>query len=226
MSAHQNEISRARRPESLQKECDQILQNHYKEVDRFHVERLSQRYHDLVPADRIRAVKDLPTAFEDRKHFEQSGQKAGVEIVDSHNNRTVGFSRRTLEPAHVDIDCPQWRKTAIHERLHQLSDPGSDQLLGKGMNEGVTEDLAIKEMGQDWNPELPRSYPRERAAAHKLRELCGDRAVDRAYFQGDTHELRVCLDERLGKGNLDKLKDMEDRPSEQGPEEARDVTYG
>ena len=33
---------------------------------------------------------------------------------------------------------------------------------------------------------------------------------DRAYFQGDARELKVCLEHRLGKDNLDKLECMAD----------------
>jgi hypothetical protein len=225
MSAHPNEISRARRSESLQKECDQIFQDHYKEVDRAHLERLCQRYHNLVPPEQIRAVKDLPTAFEDRQHFEQSCCKDHVQRFQD-GDQVVGYSRGTLEPAHVDVDNSQWEKTVVHERLHQLAEPSGARQLGRCLNEGVTEDLAIHEMEARWHPELPRSYPEQRALAHKMREVCGDRPVDRAYFQGDVRELRTCLDDRLGKGSLDRLKDMAERSSEQSPEEAGDKTHG
>lgn len=215
MKRPSREISSRADLDRLEKQFEDRLQQQLRETDRLYTERLCQRYRDLVPPERIRAMKDLPTVFEDRKRFEQSFLRATGEKPPED---VVGFSRKTVEPAHVATDHLQTRKTIIHERLHQLSDPAADRLLGKGMDEGITEDLTIKEMGQDWNPELPPSYPRERAAAHKLRELCGDRAVDRAYFQGDVRELRVCLNDRLGKGGLDKLKDMADRPARSEPE--------
>jgi len=216
------EISGRRDLDHLEKQFDDRLQQQLRETDRLYTERLCQRYRDLVPPERIHAMKDLPTVFEDRQHFEKSYLRTAGE---KPAENVVGFSQRTVEPAHVATDHLQMRKTIIHERLHQLSDPAADRLLGKRMDEGITEDLAIREMGQDWNPELPRSYPSERAAAHKLRDLCGDRAVDRAYFQGDARELKVCLDDRLGTGNVDRLKEMADRPSEQGAE-AGDTVYG
>lgn len=215
------EISGRRDLERLERQFDDRLQQQLRETDRLYTERLCQRYRDLVPPERIRAMKDLPTVFEDRKHFEQSYLRTAGE---KPAENVVGFSQRTVEPAHVATDHLQMRKTIIHERLHQLSDPAADRLLGKRMDEGITEDLAIREMGQDWNPELPRSYPSERAAAHTLRDLCGDRAVDRAYFQGDARELRVCLDDRLGTGSLDKLKEMADRSHDAGAEEAGDTS--
>ncbi len=209
------EISERADSDRLEKQFEDRLQQQLRETDRLYTERLCQRYRDIVPPERIRAMKDLPTAFEDRKHFEQSYFHATGEKPPEN---VVGFSRKTIEPAHVATDHIQMRKTIIHERLHQLSDPAADRLLGKGMDEGITEDLAIKEMGQDWNPELPRSYTRERAAARKVRELCGDRAVDLAYFQGDVRELRACLDNRLSKKSLNKLEEMADRSPERGQE--------
>ncbi|MFZ1935268.1 MAG: hypothetical protein WCB27_08445 [Thermoguttaceae bacterium] len=201
------EISERVDLDHLEKQFEDRLQNQLHETDRFYTERLCQRYRDLVPPERIRAMQDLPTVFEDRKHFEQSylrvaGEKPAEDVV--------GFSQKTIEPAHVATDHVQMRKTIIHERLHQLSDPAAERQLGSKLDEGITEDLAIKELGNEWNPELPRSYPREQAMAHNVRELCGDRAVDRAYFQGDARELKVCLEHRLGKDNLDKLECMAD----------------
>jgi hypothetical protein len=198
----------------LDKQVENRLQQQLQETDRLYTERLCQRYRDLVPSERIRAVQDLPTAFEDRKHFEQSYLRATGE---KPAENVVGFSRGPIEPAHVATDHLQMRKTIIHERLHQLSDPGASERLGRKLDEGITEDLAIKELGNEWNPELPRSYPEERVMAHKVRELCGDRAVDRAYFQGDARELRTCLDSRLGKDSLDKFENMADRSPEHGP---------
>ena len=201
------EISGRADLDRLEKQFEDRLQQQLRETDQLYTERLCQRYRDLVPPERIRAMKDLPTAFEDRKHFEQSYVRAGGE---QPAEDVVGFSRKTIEPAHVATDHIQMRKTIIHERLHQLSDPTAEQRLGTKLDEGITEDLAIKELGNDWNPDMPRSYPEERAMAHKVRELCGDRAVDRAYFQGDASELRSCLENRLGKAGLDKLENMSD----------------
>ena len=203
------EISGRADLERLEKQVEDRMQQQLREADRLYTERLCQRYRDLVPPERIRAMKDLPTVFEDRKHFEQSYLRAAGE---KPAENVVGFSDRTREPAHVATDHLQMRKTIIHERLHQLSDSHAVERLGRGLDEGITEDLAIKELGNEWNPELPRSYPEERAMAYKIRELCGDRAVDRAILGGDTSELRVCLDDRLGKGSLDKLKDLADAP--------------
>lgn len=186
------------------------------------MERLCQRDRDLIPPERIQRVENLPTNYEARERFERSCRKDKVQLVQGAD-RVVGYSQGDSKPAHVDIDNPQWEKTVVHERLHQLADPSAEQQLGKRTTEGITEDLAIKEMGAKWDPELPRSYSRERALAHNVRELCGDQAVDQAYFRGDTRELRTCLDRQLREGNLDKLKNMADAPDfPEHPEEIRD----
>lgn len=205
MKRLRRKISERADAKCLEKQIEDQLQQQLREMDRQYTERLCKRYRHLVPPERIRAMKDLPTVFEDRKRFEQSYRR-----VTSTNpaENVVGFSHRTEMPAHVATDHLQMRKTIIHERLHQLADPASDRLLGKRIDEGITEDLAIRELGQDCNNELPRSYTQERAAAQKLRELCGDGAVDLAYFQGDTRELRTCLDGRLGKSNLKRFENM------------------
>jgi hypothetical protein len=202
------ETSDRRKTERLDAEAKTLeaqVQQRLRDMDRFHTERLCERYRHLVPAERIQRIKDLPTVFENRKEFERS-----YDLADGHrppeSRQVAGFSKGTDEAAHVDMDDTQLEKTAIHERVHQLSDPRANELLGRNVNEGVTEDLAIKELGRQPNPDLPRSYLRERATAQELRKMCGDNAIDRAYFQGDAGELRACLDRRLGKESLDKLE--------------------
>lgn len=199
----------SRKAEGLDAEAralEERIQQRLRDIDRFHTERLCERYRHLVPAERIQRIKDLPTAFEERRDFERSCREARVPEP-RDGSQVVGFSRYTVEPAHVDMDNPQLQKNAIHERVHQLSDPRARELLGEKVYEGVTEDLAIKELGEEPNSELPRSYPQERATARELRKLCGDNAVDQTYFGGDARELRSSLEHRLGKESLEKLED-------------------
>lgn len=207
MKRSSNELSERRDVDPIEKQIDDRVQTYCREIDNTYTERLCERYGRMVPPERIQAVKDLPTVFEDRQKFEQSYREAtgGQEA-----ENVVGFSRGTLEPAHVESEHDQIRKTTIHERLHQLADPRAEELLGTELNEGITEDLAIRELGSEWDPELPRSYTKERALASKVRELCGDQAVEQAYFRGDTRELKACLDRQLGKSNLERLQALED----------------
>jgi len=205
------ESHKAERLDAEAKALEERIQQRLRDIDRFHTERLCERYRHLVPAERIQKVKDLPTVFEERKDFERSYERADGRRP-PEGKRVIGFAQGPEKPAHVDMDDLQLEKTAIHERVHQLSDPRAREVLGEKLHEGVTEDLAVKELGRQPNPELPHSYPQERATAQELRKVCGDDAVDRAYFAGDTRELRVCLERRLGKENLDTLEQTADAP--------------
>ena len=153
-----------------------------------------------------------------RASFTHNSEVAGLEarVSEPGDGRTVvGFYPGHFESAHVDMDDPQAEKTAIHERLHQLSDPGAEQRLGKQWNEGITEDLAIKERGKQPNSGLPPSYPQECANAQDLRRICGDDAVNRSYLSGDCTALWKNLDRHLGRENLDKLGRIKDAPAPQ-----------
>ena len=122
----------------------------------------------------------------------------------------LGFSRGTAESAHIALDHAEIPKTVYHERLHQLSKPGVEQELGRALDEGITEDLAVESLGTNGHRPMNECYPHERAIAHQIRERCGDTAVEHAYFQGDTGELRRCLDRTLGAPGLERLQALLD----------------
>ena len=211
MTSHPTELKHGK-DEGLDREAKALeaqVQQRLRDTDRFHTERLCQRYGNLVPSERIQRVKDLPTVFEDHQSFERSRLATGVPEP-GQGKEVIGFYPGNFESAHVDMDDPQVEKTAIHERVHELSDPQAKQILTDRLYEGVTEDLAIRELGRQPNPELPACYPQERLGAQELRRMCGDGAVDKAYFQGDATDLRTCLDGRLGRENLDRLKGADD----------------
>jgi hypothetical protein len=194
------------------KEMEVPVRQRLQKLDKLHTERLCERYSHLVPAERIQKVKDLPTVFENRMNFERSRREAGV-AKPNDGNEVVAFYPGNFESAHVNMDNPQAEKNAIHERVHELSDPRAVAILGERFNEGTTENLAIKELGHEPSPELPPSYPQERAAAQELQRMCGDNTVDRAIFAGDSRQLWASLDRSLGKENLDKLGRMTDAPA-------------
>ena len=88
------EISERADADRLDKQVEEQLQKQLRESDRLNTERLCKRYRDLVPPERIRAMKDLPTVFEDRKRFERSFLNATGE---KPSEDVVGFSRKTSE---------------------------------------------------------------------------------------------------------------------------------
>ena len=125
------------------RECH--FQKYLRETDQGIVDSLSQRYRHVALPERIKALTDLPTQFEERDRFDQSLRVAGGEPPPS--GRVLGFSRYGSESAHVAVDHLQIPKTIAHERLHQLSDPYAPEILGRRLYEGMTEVLAREEIG-------------------------------------------------------------------------------
>jgi len=180
------------------------LHKYLAETDQALTNALAEKYRDVVPPSRIEAILALPTQFEGRERFDQALGKAGGKP--GEGTRVLGYSRFDTEQAHVATDHLEIPKTIAHERLHQLSDPRAVEALGQPLYEGVTEDLAIDAIGSESPPGLDRCYPTERAVAHEMRDLAGSDAVERAYFAGDSSELRQRLDERLGPGGMERIQ--------------------
>lgn len=157
-------------------------------------------------------MRELPTAFEDRKTFEARYLEKTGEAPDNAD-QVLGYSKGLEEPAHVATDNLEFVRTTYHERLHQMAHPGVERELGSRLDEGITEDLAIEMAGAAAIEEGYECYPQEREVAHELREACGDNAIESAYFEGNTQELRQCLDRNLGDGGLERLrKHMDNLP--------------
>ena len=164
------------------------LHTYFDDIDRAAVDTLAEKYGHLVPEERIRAMRDLPTQFEDRKQFRASFTKAAGERP---GREVAGFSHGLDTPAHVLIENMQdVPEIVFHERTHQLSDPGAEQILGRPLYEGATEDIAFN--AAQLNPEIwpAQGYPEETRLASRLRETVGREAYEKAYFQGDATELR------------------------------------
>lgn len=183
---------------------DSHIQKYLAETDHAITKSLVEKYRDVVPASRAEAVLALPVQFEGREQFEQSLADAGGQP--GEEARVLGYSRFDAERAHVATDHLEIPKTVAHERLHQLSNPRAVDGLGRPLYEGVTEDLAIDTIGTESPRDMERCYPTERAIAHEMRDMAGSDAVERAYFTGDTTELRKRLDEQLGSGGLERLQ--------------------
>ena len=181
-----------------------VEQTSYPDMDRACVERLGQLYRGVAPPERLKAMEKLPTRFVARAEFEReyrtiSGQKPSPEVL--------GCSQGLEAPALVSIESPQLvPEVAMHERVHQLSDPRAAQMLGGQRYEGVTQDLALKALGKTPAAGEVSGYPEQRASAHELRELCGDQAVEKVYFQGEPSELKACLDRALGDGRAEQFR--------------------
>ncbi len=179
---------------------------HYlRETDEAAVKALAERYEHVVPPERIEAMRNLPTAFEDRAAFDKSLEQ-NSHYQPKPDERVLGYAKGSVEPAHVATDHLEIPKTIYHERLHQLQHPDAAIKLGSQLTEGITEDLAMDNLGTSESEPIDRCYPRARAVAHEMREQCGDGPVEKAYFEGDLGELRRCLDNRFGAPALERLR--------------------
>ena len=186
----------------------EVQMEHYlSETDRAAVEQLSERYKEMVPPERIETVRQQDTVFMgDRELFDAVCEHETGKSPEP-GEQVLGYSLGASESPRIATDYLEVPRVIYHERLHQLSTPGIETELGRRLDEGITEDLAIENLGAeplegDWG-----TYPVERRTAHELRTLCGDAAVESAYFQGDTQALRACLDRELGPNGLEQLRE-------------------
>lgn len=201
-----------RMEEQLEQGYQHQMEKYLRETDHAAVEHLAEKFQDRVPPERIEAMRELPTSYEDRETFERNYLQENGQPTEP-NEYLLGYSKGIERPAHVATDNLEFTRTTYHERLHQLSHPGIEQELGTRLDEGITEEFAVETAGTTSIQEGYESYPRERAIAHELREMCGDDAIEKAYFEGDTCELRQCLDRNLGAGGLERLrKHMDNLP--------------
>ncbi len=198
------------KPNQLEHCETKAVRTYFTDVDKVACDTLRERYGDIVPPERMRAMEEAPSHFDRPREFRrafrsETGERADVGVV--------GFTKSGT-PAHVSTkSLESVPGTVLHERLHQLSDPQAEKLLGHDLYEGMTEDLALKTLGRE--PELgdPIAYPADRARAHELRNAVGSEVVDRAYFQGDAEPLRSALDEKLRDVQREqvqsRIKDLE-----------------
>lgn len=176
----------------------QKLRTYFQDVDEQTVKVLAERYEHLVPPERLENMANQPTHFETPPDFEKNYRAAFGQPPEPG---LAGYTERG-HPAHVSTeDMAGVPETVVHERLHQLADPQAEQILGTKLCEGITEDLAIETSGQEPGIDDPVAYREGRASAQVLRNMVGDDAVEKAYFQGETTELKARLD-----GSADVLK--------------------
>lgn len=201
---HSRELTQADLDRIVQEGRDQHFRKYLAETDQTMTDALARKYGHVVPPSRLEAVLAMPSQFEEREPFDKSLASTGDKP--SEGGRTLGYSRFDAEPAHVAMDHLKIPKTIAHERLHQLSDPKAREKLGAALYEGMTEDMAIDAIGSDLPKGVDECYRAERAVAREMRELAGHKAVEQAYFAGDTMELRRRLDQKLGPGGMEKLQ--------------------
>jgi len=109
--------------------------------------------------------------------------------------------------------------TAVHEKLHQKSRSEMPTRLDEGITEHFTRQTAgevgrlknIDSRGREITGPVS-DYERERIIVGKISATVGEAPLQRAYFDGNTDELRRHMDSVLGKGSYDEIaKALEDR---------------
>lgn len=169
----------------------------FEDLDRAAVDALAEKFAGKVPESRIAAMRELPTSFDSPEQFRQAykaaaGREPGEDVL--------GFSKGLEIPAHVRTDdLSVVPEAVIHERTHQLADPSSDRLLGKDLDEGVTERYALETA--NLNPEFwpQRGYEQESRSATEIEDALGRDAIESAYLNGDASLLAERLENRLNE---------------------------
>ncbi|NLN93125.1 MAG: hypothetical protein GX130_07460 [Candidatus Hydrogenedens sp.] len=193
------------------KEC---LEQSLEKLDRVALEKLVDQYKEFIPPERVEAVRETKSEFiHDREEFNARYESVTGETI-PEQIKIRGYSQGPYINPTIAVDSAELPRAIYHERLHQLSHPGIEKEIGRHLDEGITEDLALKEWGRDSVEEV--SYPAERSLARDMRELCGNRAIEKTYFQGDVSELRACLDRELGPSGLEKIRNYIDGFDERG----------
>jgi hypothetical protein len=186
-----------------------VLRTYFTDMDKAAVGAIGERFGKFIPAERLKAIPDLPTKFEGAREFCDSYR---VETGHKAPGGLAGFTRSD-SPAHVSVkEMSCVPEVVLHERLHQLASPDAKRLLGGKLYEGMTQDLAIEVLGQEPQPGDLTGYPVERDRAHNLRTLVGSEAIRQVYFQGDAKPLRCALDRVMAEqplaGIQDKIKEF------------------
>ena len=190
------------------------LEHYFSETDRAAVNQLAERYNGLIPPERIEAVRQNDSIFTSDRELFDSVYESETGDCPEPGSKVLGYTRGAAEGPRIATDYLEVPRTIYHERLHQFSAPGIEKEIGSRLDEGITEELAIDNLGAEPLDGPGQTYPEERAAAREIRELCGDEAVEKAYFQGDTQALRACLDRELGPQGLERLRERLGDPVE------------
>jgi hypothetical protein len=187
-----------------------VERTYFRDMDKAVVDHLAKVFQGKVPPERMSAMRNLPTRFETHVDFAANYEKTTGKKLEQG---TAGYSQHLEAPAHVDVQSLDGvPEDLLHERIHQLSHPGSERILGRSKNEGITQLFTLEQLGRMPEPGELTGWPEERRSAQLLQEVCGKDAIEKAYFQGDAKELQSRLEHHLG-GSADRLTEkMKDWP--------------
>jgi len=171
---------------------------------------IEKRHGQHITHERMQKARDLPASVLPRGEYQALLQSVyGVDKDQA--KRMLGHYDRQNGQIWVSKTHPLTMRLLAHEHLHQLEHPQTRELLGKGLEEGMTEWLARDSVGDPNFADQPRVYPQEIRIVNMLNGLAGQEAIEKAYFQGDLQELRRGVDQRLGEGALAKIAHLTER---------------
>jgi len=193
-----------------EKDAAAIHEHVFRKVDSDVLRSIKKRHGCYIPEQRMQETRHLPASVLPRQEYE-SLVRSVYGVDDNKAQRMLGHYDRQNGSIWVSQTYPLTARLLAHEHLHQLEDPKTSDMLGKGLAEGMTEYLARDAVGDPHFADQPRVYPHEVRIVSMLGALVGDKALKKAYFQGDWQELRQGVNEQLGERALAKLAHLTDQ---------------
>ena len=193
-----------------EKDAAAIHQHIFRKVDSDVLRSIKERYGAYIPEDRMQEAQHLPASVLPREEYE-SLVRSVYGVDDNQAQRMLGHYDRQNGGIWVSQTYPLTARLLAHEHLHQLEDPRTGNMLGKGLEEGMTEWLARDSVGDPHFADQPRVYPHEVRIVNMLRSLAGDETLKKSYFQGDYQGLARKVDNQLGEGAMAKITHLMDQ---------------
>lgn len=178
-------------------------------LDRDALTRIEGRFGEFIQPERMTTAKGTPTAFLDRQAYQQALRKSYPKLSNEEIELIIGHYLPGADKLYVNSNTIVVPNVAAHERLHQLSDPRFGRLLGQDMNEGATGYFSRQIYGDLGLVETRGlNYPEFRRLIDMMGSRVGDKAIAKAYFQGDFRLLSEGLDRQLGEGAFSELSGL------------------
>jgi len=193
-----------------EKDAAAIHEHVFRKVDSDVLRSINERHGAYIPDQRMQEARHLPASVLPRQEYE-SLVRSVYGVDDNEAQHMLGHYDKQSGGIWVSKTHPLTARILAHEHLHQLEDPKTGDMLGKGLEEGMTEWLARDAVGDPHFADQPRVYPHEVRIVNMLGALAGDKALKESYFQGDCQGLKRRVDEQLGEGALAKIAHLTDQ---------------
>ena len=193
-----------------EKDAAAIHQHIFRKVDSDVLRSIKERYGSYIPEQRMQEARYLPASVLPRQEY-QSLVRSVYGVDDYQAQRMLGHYDKRNGGIWVSQTHPLTARLLAHEHLHQLEDPRTGDMLGTGLEEGMTEWLARDSVGDPHFADQPRVYPHEVRIVNMLRSLVGDESLNKSYFQGDYQGLAWRVDSQLGEGAMAKIAHLTDQ---------------